>query len=237
MAQFDLKNATIYIKDGYTAAGAVNNVAGYTTGASTMTVDGFTGALHNFDIFKITGQTTEYQITAHSETLSNTTSITFTPSLTAGAADNAVITVQPRRLEVEVGEGNITWTEKKTREYKLDRGILDEVRDGDQSPVEVKFDVKWEFLRASTGLTPTIEDALKKRGEASHWVSSDSDTCRPYCVDIEIVNVPVCGSAEKETITLPDFRYEEIPHDAKAGTFSCTGKCNVTEPTVVRSAA
>jgi len=100
----------------------------------------------------------------------------------------------------------------------------------------VKLDFIWEFLKASTGDTPTVEDVLKKRGEASTWVTSATDICEPYAVDIEIEYTPVCEDVDREIITLADFRYEELSHDLKAGTIAMTGKCNITEPTVVRAA-
>lgn len=240
MAQFDLKNARIYIRDGYNGAGAVNNASGYTTGAVTMLVDGFGAALVTGDLFKITGDIsgTKYRITAHTETLAATTSITFTPGLVpATVADNAVLTIQPHELEVKIGEGNLTYTEKKARTYTKDRGKLSTVRNGDEEPVDVKLDATWEWIRASTGSTPTVEDVLKKRGEASNWVSSSTDPCEPYSVDLVIEYKPDCGNEDWEIITLPDFRYEELPHDSKAGTLSIQGKCNVTEASVARVAA
>jgi hypothetical protein len=51
-----------------------------------------------------------------------------------------------KTLEVKIGEGNITWTEKRNMEYTLDRGQLDTVREGDEVPVDVKIDLVYEFL-------------------------------------------------------------------------------------------
>jgi len=142
-------------------------------------------------------------------------------------------------IEVTIGEGNLTYTEAKNIEYTLDRGLLDEVREGDQIPIDVTIDFVWEYLRGSLTSTsvPTVEEALKNIGNASAWVSTDSDACRPYALDIEVIYAPVptnCG--DKETITLPDFRYESLDHDLRAGTVSVSGKCNVTQATVVREA-
>jgi hypothetical protein len=141
-------------------------------------------------------------------------------------------------IEVKIGEGNLTYTESRNMEYTLDRGVLDEVREGDQVPVSVNFDFVWEYLKGSTGGgTPTIEDALKKRGEASDWVSVDADACRPYAVDLEITYSPTpvsCG--DMEVILLQDFRYETLDHDLSGGTVAATGQCNVTEATVTRQA-
>ena len=96
----------------------------------------------------------------------------------------------------------------------------------------------WDYLKGSTGSgSPTVEDALKNRGEASAWVSSDADACRPYAVDLEITYTPTPASCgDQEVITLSDFRYEGLDHDLRAGTVAVTGRCNVTAATSVRSA-
>lgn len=139
-------------------------------------------------------------------------------------------------LTLKVGEGSLSYTEKKNRKYVKDRGQLSSVVDGDEEPVDVKLDIIWEFIKASTGSgTPTPEDFLKKRGEASSYTSSDADTCAPYAVDIEIFYEPDCSPIEDETITLPDFRYEQIDMNFRDGMISITGKCNAVEATPVRS--
>lgn len=154
---------------------------------------------------------------------------------------NAIIKIKDgdspqNELEVKIGEGNLTFTEARNIEYTLNRGLLDEVREGDQVPVDVSMDFIWEYLKGSTGSgTPTVEDALKKRGEAADWVSSDSDACRPYAVDIEIIYSPspvACG--DMETILLQDFRYESLDHDLRGGSVAASGKCNITDATVTR---
>lgn len=240
MSQIDLKYATIYVRDGYTGPGgspAVNNALGYASGAVTMTIDGVTGSLSVGDLFTVVGSTATHRITSHTETSTNTTSITFTPGLTGAVVDDAVITIGPHTLEVHIGEGNAQWTEKRNIEYKKDRGRLDEVREGDQEPVEVRLDAMWEFLRSVSGAdTPTIEEALKGIGAASAWVSSDPDTCRPYAVDIEIFYEPNCDNVYRERIILNDFRWESMEHDAKAGMINTQGKCNITQATVSRIA-
>ncbi len=241
MAQIDLKNCDIYIEDGYTGsvtgASLVNLMAGYMAGASTMLIDGSTGAVTTGDRFTVVGSTdTVHTVTAHSETLGNTTSITFTPSLAGSVADGAAITWLSHQLLIKVGEGNMQWTEKRSIMYTKDRGRLDTVKKGDEEPVEVKLDFTWVFLKADSGDTPSIEDVLKKRGEASDWVSSSADLCEPYAVDLVIVYTPPCDAVDKEIYRLTDFRYEDLGHDIKQGQVSVSGKCNITEPTVTRAA-
>jgi hypothetical protein len=141
----------------------------------------------------------------------------------------------PNEVEIKIGEGNFTYTERVERDYELDRGILDTVRNGDETPMEVRFDFKWEFIKSKTGdSVPTIEEALKQIGLASSWVTTSSDACEPYSVDVELENDPGCAPEQREITTFPDFRYEELSHDLRNASISCSGRCNATEPTIVR---
>ena len=145
-------------------------------------------------------------------------------------------TTPANSLEVKIGEGNLTYSERVNREYTKDRGLLDIVRDGDEEALELRIDAVWEYIKEDSGETPTIEDALKQRGGASAWVSVDADTCQPYAVDIELEYAPDCTSDDKETLTFTEFRYEQCDHDLRAGTISISGHCNVTQPTSQRIA-
>jgi hypothetical protein len=79
-------------------------------------------------------------------------------------------------------------------------------------------------------------DALKQQGGASGWFSSSADPCEPYAIDIEVVYTPPCGGAEMETTTFPDFRPDTKEVDFGEASVSVPGRCNATEPTVVRTA-
>lgn len=238
MAQIDLKNCDVYLEDGYAGPSSgwlVNNMSGYMAGATVMAVDGGTGAVVTGDRFTVAGDTgVVHTITAHTETLGNTTSITFTPALGGSVVDDAEITWLNHQLKIKIGEGNAQWTEKRNITYTKDRGRLDTVKLGDEDPVEVKLDFTWVFLKGDTIDPPTIEDVLKQRGNASTWVSSSSDPCEPYAINIVIVYTPPCP-AKKEIYNLHDFRYEDLGHDIKTGQVSVSGKCNVTEPVTTRA--
>lgn len=147
----------------------------------------------------------------------------------------------PNTVEIRIGEGNLTYSEKVEREYILDRGILEDIRNGDEVPMDLSFDFTYTEMKSITGdTTPTVYEALKKIGAASSWASTDADPCNPYCVDIKVVIDPPCtgsGSSQQiETILFPDFRYESIDVDMREARVSVTGKCNVTAPTITRSA-
>jgi hypothetical protein len=141
----------------------------------------------------------------------------------------------PLSITAKIGDGNLTFSEKRTIQYVKDRGLLDTVREGDQEPVDVKLEVQWIFIKGdSADANPiSMHDAIKGVGSASAWVSSATDACAPYAVDLKITYVP-CGTEDDEVILLPDFRWESMDYDPKAGTISVSGKCNVVAATTTR---
>jgi len=165
--------------------------------------------------------------------------LTFSPALEADEppdlpVNGAVITFLSQQIEIKVGDGNITYTEHRNYEYMLDRGDLDTVREGDEVPMDVKLDCTYEHITTGTSEDISPMDALKGTGEASGWVSSASDPCEPYAIDIEVEHIPPCGGAQKELTLFPDFRAETKEINFKEATISLTGKCNVIEPVVTR---
>lgn len=235
MARIELRNSIIRIVDGHSATGAVNNGGGYASGATTMATDTFTTELEPNMRFTVVGSTLTHLIS--SEVGNPNTSITFTPALDGTVADDAVITVTGRTLEINVGDGNVTFSEKKEYNYDLNRGNLDTVREGNQIPMDVSMNFVYDFLKSASGDTvPTPEEALKQTGLASTWVSSSSDACEPYAVDIEIEHTPTCTGTDKERVVLPDFRQESLDHDPREATVSATGRCNAIQATLTRGA-
>lgn len=143
-------------------------------------------------------------------------------------------------LSVHIGNGNVTWTEKRNIEYIRDRGLLDTVRRGDDEPMEVRFNATYTMLTQDTtngaNEAITIRDALAATGAASSWASSSLDLCEPYAVNLRLTYDPLCPGIKNEVVLFPDFRYETLECDVKAGTFSVTGKCNAKVPTITRVA-
>lgn len=145
----------------------------------------------------------------------------------------------PVVLTVKIGEGNLTYSEKRNMDYLLDRGNLDDVQEGDQVPMDVSIDFTWEYLtgEGGTGDAGSFEEFLKRTGAYSSNESTDADACRPYAVNIIIEYLPVPSSCgDKETITLTDFRYEELGHDLSGSSVSCSGRCNAVVATILREA-
>ncbi len=197
-------------------------------------------AVFTFAAGTLNGAAPTFTLTTPGVVDGTTTAIVLTEGLAEEVAAGGAVTFTGRRLDIKIGEGNLTYTEAKTREYIPNRGRIGTanggtIRDGVDEPMTVSFEFVWEWI---TGVTasgiPTIEDALKQRGEAALWETTSTDPCEPYCVDLEIHYDPACGGANSEVIVLPEFRWESLAHDLSASTISCEGKCNVVEATVTR---
>lgn len=149
----------------------------------------------------------------------------------------ATITVKDggsNTLELNIGEGTLSFDEKRTIEYVKNRGLLDTTREGDDEPLDVKLDVIWEFLRTvSGGAAVTPYEAFHKVYAASAWVTTGG-ACEPYAVDLEILYTPSCGSVPVERILITQFRYESFNSDMKTGMLSVSGKANIKYPTITR---
>lgn len=145
----------------------------------------------------------------------------------------------PLEIEVKIGAGTISFSEKRNIEYLLSGGNLDEVREGNEVPLDVSFSVQWEYLKTKVSGTDTTPfDALK--GTDPLWLSSDTDGCRPHAVNIQIEIDPArrnnSCTGDISTITMPNFRYESIDGDLVSGTLTVAGKCNTVSPTLARTA-
>jgi len=149
-------------------------------------------------------------------------------TLTVSDTTNSVV--------VSIGEGNLTFSQKRAIEYKLDRGrikdangnIIDSVREGDESPCEVSFEFVWD-LEKTSGVF--FEDAIMGINDAAAWVSTGDDECEPYAVDLTFDIAPACGGQQR-TYKFTAFRWESMDCDATTGQVSCSGKSNEVHPTV-----
>jgi len=245
MALIDLRDATIYLKDGLSGTCVIAEAA---PAQNDTNMDVNTVALVGPTLtqlipvgarFTYTNDSTVVRtVTARvpNDDVGPTTAITFTPIISANVpAQTDVITFQAQRVAVTIGEGNLSYTEAQNMDYTLDRGNLDTVRQGDDVPVDVTMEFSYEFVTTGTGEVITPSDALKGIGEADEWVSSSSDLCEPYAVDIEIDRELSCGSVESENTILADYRWESLEFSLRDATISSSGKCNITTATNTRS--
>lgn len=246
MARIELKNTVITMKDGLSGTGAINEPT--TAPVATDTEFDIDTVVLNSTVtdqvpigarFTVDGETDATQIhtvTARTPDPGSTTNIVFTPALGAGTyVDGGVVTFLNQQIEIKIGDGNLTYTEQNEYNYDLDRGALDTVRAGDQVPMEVSLNFIYEWITTGTGESITPMDAIKQKGGADEWVTSSSDPCEPYSVDISVLYTPYCSAAETETTLFPEFRSENREVDFGEANISVTGRCNAVEPTVTRA--
>jgi hypothetical protein len=246
MARIELRDVTIYIQDGL--SGTATLTANGSQNDTTLNIN--TVVLNTDDTdyvpvgarFYLPGESvnTVHTVTARTPSANSpTTCITFTPALGAGSynsgnSENAVTFIN-QRIEVEIGEGNLTWTETKEYEYLRERGDLDTVKEADEQPVEMSMEFVYEYIKTESGQDITPVDALKQAGEAAEWVTSSDDQCEPYAIDVLVKHCVPCGTDQDEDVLFTDFRYESLDFDLGEATISVSGRCNVSEPTVTRS--
>lgn len=246
MARIELRDVTIYIQDGL--SGTATLTANGTVNDTTLNINTIVLNTNDTDLvpvgarFYLPGESTNtvHTVTARDPSANSpTTCITFTPKLGAGSynsgnSENAVTFIN-QRIEVEIGEGNLTWSETKEYEYLRERGDLDTVKEADEQPVEMSMEFVYEYIKTESGQDITPVDALKNAGEADEWVTSSSDLCEPYSIDVLVKHCVPCGTDKDEDVLFTDFRYESLDFDLGEATIAVSGRCNVSEPTVTRS--
>jgi hypothetical protein len=246
MARIEMRDVTIYVQDGL--AGTGNLSANGTANDTTLDVDTIvlntttTNLIPVGARLTVNGETvnTVHTVTGRTPTLNGpTTNLVITPALGTGTYNSGnaegALTFINQRIEIKVGEGNLTWTEAKEYEYLRERGDLDTVKEADEQPVEMSMEFVYDFVKTQSGQAITPVDALKNQGEAAEWVSTSSDLCEPYCIDVLAKHCVPCGTDEDEDVVFTDFRYESLDFDVGEATIAVSGRCNVSEPAITRS--
>lgn len=246
MARLELRDTTIYFQDGL--SGTANLSANGSANDTTLNVNTVVLNTTVNDLIPVGARltvggentATVHTVTARTPTSTGpTTSVTITPALGAGTYNSGnaegAITFLPQRVQIQIGEGNLSWTEEKEYIYLRERGDLNTVKEGDEQPVEMSLEFVYDYVKTESGQAITPVDALKASGEAAEWVTSASDQCEPYSIDVLVKHCVPCGTAQDEDVLFIDFRYESLDFDLSDATISVSGHCNVSEPTVTRS--
>lgn len=246
MARIEMRDVTIYVMDGLSGTANLSSNATQndtTLNINTVVLNTTVNTLVPIGArLTINGETaqTVHTVTARTPSANGpTTNITITPAVGAGTFNSGnaegAITFLPQRIEIKIGEGNLTWAETKEYEYLRERGDLDTVKEGDEQPVEMSLEFIYDYIKTQSGQAITPVDALKQLGEAAEWVSSSADLCEPYAVDILAKHCVPCGTDYDEDVLFTDFRYESLDFDMGAATVAVSGRCNASSPTVTRS--
>ena len=156
-------------------------------------------------------------------------------AIASAVSDTDAITFLPQRLSIKIGEGDLSWTESRELLYDLDRDLLDTVRLGQEQPVEVDLAFIFDYVTTESGQEITPVDALKRIGEATEWVSSSSDLCEPYAIEIYVVHCVPCGTDEDQDFTFQDFRWESLEYSIQDASIAVSGRCNISSVPTTRS--
>jgi hypothetical protein len=164
-------------------------------------------------------------------------------------------------MAVQFGEGNLTWTiNDAPPEYMPDRGLLDDVRSGDQVPLDLSFEGKYSrIIRPSGDPEPySIAEMVKGyefqdnddhgtmqlAGIREPWLVFDANStqiaCPPYACEVEVHNNPKlqCGLDSGilgEAQLFRYFRADSVAVDTRAGQISVTGKAHILIPMIRRA--
>jgi hypothetical protein len=244
MARIQLRDTNIYIQDGLSGTAAINDAGVGASGETTLTIN--TVVLNSTVTtlvpvgarFTIAGETGSpiHTVTARTPTSTGpTTNVVFTTATAGGVANLAVLTFLPQRITVSIGDGDLTWTENREMIYDLDRDLLDTVRLGAEQPLEIDLAFTFEYVTTESGQAITPVDAIKQLNEASEWVSSSSDLCEPYAVDIFVVHCVPCGTDQDQDFTFTDFRWESLDYSIQDASIAVSGRCNITDAATTRT--
>lgn len=247
MARIELRDCTIYVRDGFSGTAALSanldnnvNTMNINTVVTNATVNTIVPVGARFQLEGGTDPTKIYTVLTANTSANVTDYVTFTPNSVCSTINSANstangVTFLPEQIEVKIGEGNLTWSEKKEYVYLLDRGDLDTVKEGNEVPVEISMEFVYEHVTTGTSEDITPVDAIKRIGSAVDWISSAADQCEPYAVDLVVEHNVPCGTTQDETLTFADFRWESLDFDLSAATISVSGKCNVSSVNAARS--
>lgn len=140
-------------------------------------------------------------------------------------------------VEVNMGDGNISWDETRELEYLKDRGNLDSVEETEENPISVDMSFRWTEFK-STGGVVTPYEAITVTGQAvtDGWITTDTkDACAPISIDIVVDFTPNCAAEQKEIYRLRAFRYESISPSGSDRQITCSGSCNYRHVEVTRT--
>lgn len=130
---------------------------------------------------------------------------------------------------VTLDEGDLSWTQTNNVIEVLDRGVLDHIRKGDESPMDVSFSMKYQNLQADSATT--TYEAIKGIGEASAWDSTRGEDV--YCVSL-VFQVLNTSDAVEESINFRDFFWTSIEFSEgdEYNTLAVSGRSFRTTPTI-----
>ena len=167
---------------------------------------------------------------------------TQTRNLTHGSLTIKGNTQPAQQLIVPIMEGDLEFTCRDVAKVISNRGVLSHFSAGVQTPCAIRFTIGFVDYKGKsfTAAPPTPIDAMRKQGNASTWVSTQS--CGPYVTDLDFALANPCSGAgtgidQTEVLTFADFHLDEWAFGEKEDmdTIKCSGNALVVQPSSARS--
>lgn len=135
---------------------------------------------------------------------------------------------QANNCVVALDEGDLAWSQTQNVIEVLDRGVLDHIRKGDESAMDLSFTLKYQNLQAD-GVTPY--EAITQTSGASGWTSTRAEDV--YCISLSFAVLNTSDVTE-ETVSFRDVYYTDISfaEGDEFSTLAITGRSFRTSPTI-----
>lgn len=126
-------------------------------------------------------------------------------------------------LTITADEGDLSFTQPLNTNWLRNRGVLAEVQDGDEEPVDVTFSFFWGN-ELSDPVAPTPRDALMRVGAAAAWAST-RPAGEKYSLTLQLIAQGHGGNLD-EIIEFEGFTVTSIEHaeDTERNRVSVTGQ-------------
>lgn len=123
-------------------AGAVNNVAGYSAGDTTVLVDGFDDDANPIRVgdivtFATDSTSTKHTITSTVTTTSDTTSITFSPGLAEALANDDGVTITPTQSAIAMVPSGLAFAARAYAQLPANTGVQQTIATVNGLPVRI----------------------------------------------------------------------------------------------------
>lgn len=151
----------------------------------------------------------------------------------------------PASLTVPIMEGDLEWEEANESHAISNRGTLKEFTIGQETPVTVKFTITFERWQGKPAGTPSVIDALMKRGNAATWTSTGAGNSlkqnAPFTTLLEftLADPEGSGGGYNEVISLNHFACDRrsFKEGADADRVTITGKAMIAKVTTAANAS
>lgn len=167
--------------------------------------------------------------------------------ITRNMMDGAIVisdgTTTAREVAITCDEGNLKISASKERHIIYNRGVMAQVKEGKELPVDVSFGIKFSEFITNEAASLTPFEILMRAGDAAvggaiECTSTRTDAGEAYCVNLEftITNPDAATAEHDELIVVEDFFVEkcDFSEGEEYNSLVVSGKGLCTLPTITK---